>query len=128
VVEFAIQLRIDANNNNTRECNIHAMKNKNPQIAYKTFQTNKIYFVFTWSFILQIGIVNNSFTNANTAQIAVTHHALPTVSWTYIEKNVSVHNPRPIIKRAKDKEIDLIFNGITFGNICLIFFRIIPLF
>jgi hypothetical protein len=69
--------------------------------------------------------VNNSLTNANTAQIAVTHHALPTVSWTYIEKNVSVHNHRPIIKSTKDRDIDLIFKGTIFGKIFLIFFSII---
>ena len=80
MVEFAIQLKIDANINNTRECNIHAKKNKNQLITYNIFHINKIYLVFTWSFILQIGIVKISLTNANTAPIAVTHHAFPTIS------------------------------------------------
>jgi predicted MPP superfamily phosphohydrolase len=72
--------------------------------------------------------VKISLTNANIAQITVTHHALQTISWMYIEKYVSVHNHRPIIKRARDREIDLIFTGIIFGNIFLNFFRIVPLF
>ena len=61
-------------------------------------------------------------------QIAVTHRALPTISLMYIEKYVSVHNHRHIIKSAKDKEIDLIFNGTTFGSVFFIFFSIFPLF
>jgi hypothetical protein len=72
--------------------------------------------------------VKISLTNANTAQMTVTHHALPTVSLIKIEKKVSVHNHRHIIKRANDKEIDLIFTGIIFGNDFLIFFSIVPLF
>ena len=128
VVELAIQLKIVANNSNTHECNIHAKKNNKPQVAYKTFHINKIYFVFTWSFILHMGIVKISLTNANTAQITVTHRALPIISLIYIEKYVSVPNHRPIIKRAKDKEIDLIFSGISFGNMFLNFFSIVTSF
>ena len=70
-------------------------------------------------------MVKISLTNANIAPIAVTHRAFPIISWIYIEKYVSVHNHRPIIKRAKDNEIDLIFTGINFGNI---FFSIVSLF
>ena len=124
MVEFAIQLKIDANKSKTRECCTHAKKNNKPQIAYKNFQTNNIYFVFTRSFILHIGIVNSNLTNANTAQITVTHRALHTVSFTKMEKNVSVPNHRPIIKRANEKEISLIFVGIIF----LILSSIIHLF
>jgi hypothetical protein len=75
--------------------------------------------------------VKRSLTKANTAQITVTHHVFHTISWTYIEKYVSVHNHRPIIKSANDKDIDLIFTGIklfVFNNVFLIFFSIIPLF
>jgi len=75
-----------------------------------------------------MGITKRSFTTANIVQIAVTHRALPTISLIYIEKYVSVPNHRPIIKRAKDREIDLIFKGIIFGNDFFIFFRIVPLF
>ena len=121
-------MKIAANNSNIRECNIHARKNSKPQTAYKIFHTNKIYFTFTRSFILHIGIVKISLTKANTAQITVTHRALPTISLIYIEKYVSVPNHRPIIKRAKDREIDLIFKGIILGNDFFIFFRIVPLF
>jgi hypothetical protein len=73
-------------------------------------------------------MVKRSLTNARIVQIAVTHHAFPTISWIYIEKYVSVPNHRPIIKSANDKEIDLIFTGIRFGNFFLIFFSIVPLF
>jgi len=72
--------------------------------------------------------VKRSLTNAKIAQITVTPQALHTVSLIYIEKNVSVHNHRPIIKSAKDNEIDLIFTGIIFGNTFLRFFRIVTLF
>ncbi len=121
-------MKIAANNSNIRECNIHARKNSKPQTAYRIFHTNKIYFTFKRSFILHIGIVKRSLTNAKTAQITVTHHALPTISLIYIEKYVSVPNHRPIIKRAKDKEIDLIFKGIILGNDFFILFRIITTF
>lgn len=131
VVEFAIQFKIVANNNNIRECCIHARKNNKPHITYKTFHTNNIYFIFKRSFILHIGIVKINLTNANIHQIIVTHHALPTISLIYIEKYVSVHNHRHIIKSANDKEIHLIFTGIkffVFDNVFLIFFSIVPLF
>ena len=125
---MAIQLKIDANINNTRECDIHAKKNNNQLHTYNIFHINKIYFTFTRSFILHIGITNNSLITANIVQIAVTHRALPTISLIYIEKYVSVQSHHPIIKRAKDNEIDLIFTGMIFGNVFLIFFSIITLF
>ena len=80
VVEFAIQLKIDANNSSTHECNIHAKKNNNQLITYNIFHINNIYFVFTRSFILHIGTVKSNLTKANIAPTAVTHHALPTIS------------------------------------------------
>ena len=85
-MELAIQLKIVANNSNIHECNIQARKNNRPQIAYRSFHTNNIYFTFKRSFILHIGMVKISLTNANTAQITVTHRALPIISLMYIEK------------------------------------------
>ena len=90
-----------------------------------------MYFIFIRSFILPIGITKISLTNAKTVQIAVTHRAFPTISWIYIEKYVSVHNHHHSIKRASDREIDLIFIGINclvFDNVFLIFFSIVSLF
>jgi hypothetical protein len=85
-VEFATPFKSAANKSKIQECVIHAKKNNNPQIAYKTFQINKMYFIFAWSFILHIGIVKNNFTAASSAHIIVTHRALPTTSLMYIEK------------------------------------------
>ena len=59
--------------------------------------------------------------------IIVTPRALPTISFTYIEKYVSVHNHRHIINKIRDKDIDLIFTGIislTFLNFHFSFFNI----
>jgi hypothetical protein len=47
VVEYAIQLKIAANIKNIRECDIHAIKYNKPEIAYKIFHINKIYFTLT---------------------------------------------------------------------------------
>ena len=72
-----------------------------------------------------------SLTNAKIVQIAVTHRAFHTISWTYMEKYVSVHNHHPIIKSANEREIDLIFTGIIhllFDNHFLIFFSIVTSF
>ena len=124
-------MKIEANIRNTRECNIHAKKNNSHPHTYNIFHINKIYFTFTRSFILHIGITNRSFINANTAQIAVTHHAFPIISLIYIEKYVSVPNHHHIIKSANDREIDLIFTGMihfVFDNVFLIFFNIVTSF
>jgi hypothetical protein len=127
VVEFAAQFKRAANTSKTHEWEIPAKKNKNHAIAYKTFQINKMYFILTWSFILQIGIVKNNFTAANNAHISVTHQALPTTSFTYIEKYVSVHNHHQSINNVNDNDIVLIFTGTnspTLDNVFLILFNI----
>jgi len=71
--------------------------------------------------------VKNNFTQANNAQIIVTHRALPIISLTYIEKYVSVHNHHQSINKANENDINLIFTGIilpTLDNVLLILFNI----
>ena len=83
--------------------------------------------MFTWSFIFPIGITNNSLVKAKIVHIAVTPHAFQMISFTYIEKYVSVPNHRQSINKAKDKDIDLIFKGkalfiLSFDRIFFILF------
>ena len=111
VVALATQLKRAAKTNKIRECVIHDKKNNIQEHTYNTFHINRIYFTFIRSFILPIGRTKMSLTIAKIVQIIVTPRALPTISFTYIEKYVSVHNHRHIINNTKDQDIDLIFTG-----------------
>ncbi|MEI8252844.1 MAG: hypothetical protein WCG25_03745 [bacterium] len=59
-----------------------------------------------------IGIVNIILLTANSAHITDTNNTLCTTLFTYIEKKVSAHNPRPSIKINIEKDITLIDIGI----------------
>ncbi len=66
------------------------------------------------SFILPVGITKISLTATKIVQITETHQVLPIISLIYIEEYVSFHNHHHNIKRAKEREIDLILIGIIF--------------
>lgn len=81
-----------------------------------------MYFTFAWSFSFHTGRTTDNFENARIVPMAVTHREFQIISFTKMEKYVSVQSHRPSIKRKTEADTNLIFIDILLFSFKFDFF------